>query len=231
MTGRQAFAAGFRDILPFLLGTIPFGLIAGVSGIGIGMQFTEVVFMSGFLYAGASQLAAYSLMSTGAAVWVIVLTIAMVNLRLVMYSASIAPWLREYGMASRLLMAGLMVDQSFALGVLRYAREAEGFPRRAYMLGMESTMWVTWMASCTIGALAGARLPAEWQLDFAVPLCFLAMLVPIVRTPPMLAAATVGGGLAVALSWLPYNLGLVIGAICGIYAGVLAEGMQGRRSS
>lgn len=229
MTAGKAFQTGVREILPFLLGTIPFGLIAGVSGIAIGMRFAEVVFMSGFLYAGASQLAAYSLMSTGAAVWVIVLTIAMVNLRLVMYSASIAPLLRGYGIGSRMLMAALMVDQSFALGVLRYPREAPDFPRRAHMLGMQSAMWLTWMTSCAIGALAGARLPAEWQLDFAVPLCFLAMLVPIIRTPPMLSAALVGGGLAMALGWLPYNLGLVLGAVCGIGAGVVAESVQARR--
>jgi len=226
---RKALFDGVRDMLPMVLGAVPFGLITGVSAIGVGMVPGDAVLMSGLVYAGAAQLAAFSLMGPGASIWVIVLTIAMVNLRFVMYSASIAPWLRRYGIASRLLVAYLMVDQAYALGVLKFRREDADFPRREYMLGMGVTMWLAWMAATAAGAILGAQLPPEWQLDFAVPLSFLALLVPVVRTRPMLVAALTGGSLALALAPLPYNLGLVVASLSGIAAGAVAERLLASR--
>ncbi len=206
-----------------LLGAVPFGMITGVSAVGAGMHPFDIVLMSALVFAGASQLAAISLMASGAATWAILLTVAMVNLRHVMYSLALAPWLQRYPVLSRLLVSFLMVDHSFAVTIVRYPQAGEGFPRIAYALGIGVPMWVTWVATTTVGAVLGAQLPAEWQLDFAVPLLFLALLVPAVTTRPLLVAAVVAGGLALALAALPYNLGLVVGSLAGIGAGVAAE--------
>ncbi|HLV13376.1 MAG TPA: AzlC family ABC transporter permease [Trueperaceae bacterium] len=229
---RRAFLEGLRDVLPMLLGAGPFGLITGVSAVGAGMHPFDIVLMSGLVFAGASQLAAISLMASGAAVWAILLTVAMVNLRHVMYSLALAPWLQRYGVLSRLLVSFLMVDHSFAVAILKYPRAGDDYPRVAYAVGIGVPMWLTWVATTAAGAVLGAQLPAEWQLDFAVPLLFLALLVPAVTTRPLLVAAVVAGALALALAGLPYNLGLVVGSLAGIAAGAASESLtarQGRR--
>ncbi len=217
-------------MLPLLLGAAPFGMITGVSAVGAGMHPLDIILMSALVFAGASQLAAISLMASGAATWAILLTVAMVNLRHVMYSLALAPWLQRYGFLSRLLVSFLMVDHSFAITILRYPREGEDFPRLAYALGIGVPVWIVWLAATAIGAVLGAQLPAAWQLDFAVPLLFLALLVPAVTTRPVLATAVVAGALALALRPLPYNLGLVVASLAGIAAGTLAEKLLAGRA-
>lgn len=213
-----------------LIGAVPFGLITGVSAVGAGMHPVDIILMSAFVFAGSSQLAAISLIASGAAVWAIVLTVAMVNLRHVMYSLSLSPWLQRYSVVKRLLVAFLMVDQSFAMTVLRYPRESEDYPRFHYALGIGVPMWVMWVGTTAVGAILGAQLPPAWQLDFAVPLLFLALLVPAITSRPMLVAAVIAGVLAVALAPLPYNFGLIIGSVAGIAAGAAAESLGPRRS-
>lgn len=220
---RRAFLDGFREVLPILVGLVPFGLITGVSSVGAGMTPFEAVVMSALVFAGAAQLAAISLIGTGGAVWAAVLTVAIVNLRHLMYSLALSPWLQRYGLASRLLVSFLMVDQSFALQVLKYPRAGEDYARVHYAVGNGLVTWAMWVGTTAVGAVVGAQIPPEWQLDFAVPLMFLGLLVPAVTTRPALLAALVGGTLATLLAPLPYNLGLIVGSLAGIAAGVVAE--------
>lgn len=205
-----------------VLGVAPFGLIVGVSAVGIGLSAVDAAVMSALMMAGAAQLAAISLLGSAAAPWTILLTVAVINLRHVMYSASLAPWLKRYGLGSRLLMSFVMVDQTYAMSMLRFRKEDAEFARRDYLLGIGLTMWANWVATTAIGALLGARVPAGWQLDFTIPLIFLALLVPQVNDRPTLVAAVTGGGLALVLGGLPYNLGLIVASLVGIAAGTIA---------
>jgi len=210
-----------------VLGVAPFGLIVGVSAVSIDMSVGAAVLMSALVVAGASQIAAISLLGAAAAPWTILLTVAVINLRHVMYSASLVAWLKRYGLFERLLMAFVMVDQTYAMSVLRFGEEDDDFPRRDYLLGVGFTMWTTWVSTTALGAVVGARVPESWQLDFTIPLVFLALLVPQVRTRPTLAAAVTGGGLALALAGLPYNLGLIVASVAGIAAGTVAGTVVG----
>jgi 4-azaleucine resistance transporter AzlC len=225
---RNVFLEGARDVSPMLFGAVPFGLITGVSAVSVGIGALDVTLMSATVFAGASQLAAISLLGTGAAAWVVLLTVFMINLRHVMYSASMVPYLGRYGFPARLLMAFLLIDQTYAFSILKFRREDEAFRRRDYLLGMGVTVWTVWVASTAVGAIVGAQVPPAWQLDFAIPLMFLALLMPLVQTRPALVAALTGGVLALLLAGLPFNLGLVIAALSGIAAGTVAEGALGR---
>lgn len=218
-----AARAGIRDIAPILLGLVPFGLITGVSGAAAGITAVDMVIMSALVYAGASQLAAVSLMGASAAPWVVLLTVGLINLRFLMYSASLAPWVQRYGPGARALMAYLLVDHTYALSVIRYAREDESFGRRDYYLAMGVVVWVQWSLMTALGAVLSAQLPPALHLDFAVPLSFLALLVPLVTTRPTLAAAVTGAALAIVLAPLPYSLGMVIATLVGVAAGTLTE--------
>ncbi|CAN5815341.1 AzlC family ABC transporter permease [soil metagenome] len=225
---RSTFVLGVRDGAPMLVGAIPFGLITGVSAVSVGIDPVAVVYMSATVFAGAAQIAAISLVGTGAAMWVVLLTTVMINLRHVMYSASLAPWLGRYTVGERLAMAFVLIDQTYALSILRYPKEGTAFSRRDYILGIGATTWLVWVGATAVGALLGAQVPAAWQLDFAIPLLFLALLVPALRSRPTLLAALTGGSTALALAGLPFNLGLVLAALTGIAAGALAESWQTR---
>ena len=227
----RTLSQGFKDALPMVLGVAPFGMIVGVSIVGIGLTAVDATLMSALVVAGAAQLAATALLGSGASVLTILLTVAVINLRHVMYSASLSPWLKRYGLGGRLLMSFVMVDQTYAMSMLRFENEGPDYARREYLLGVGLTMWANWVATTAIGALLGARLPATWQLDFTIPLVFLALLVPQIRSRPALFAALTGAGLALALAALPYNLGLIVGALGGIVAGTVAERALGRAAS
>lgn len=220
---RVSFFAGARDMAPLLLGAAPFGLITGASAVAAGLAPFDVTFMSMTVFAGAAQLAAIALIGTGAAAWVVLLTTVMINLRHVMYSAALAPAVRSYSLGARAAMGALLVDHAYALASLRFGRSDDKLNRRDYLLGLGLPLWVTWTGTTAAGAYLGAQVPPAWQLDFAVPLMFLALLIPSIRNRPGLVAALTGGGLALLLAGLPYNLGLVIGALAGISAGTAAE--------
>lgn len=230
-SSEQGFVEGVRDVAPMLLGVAPFGMITGVTAASVGLTPAEALGMSALVFAGASQLAGLALLGQGAGFWVIVATTFMINLRMAMYSASLAPWLRRLSAGTRLGMAYLMTDQAYAFSILRYPREDEHFPRRDYYLGVAVPLWILWMVATAAGVLLGAQIPPSWQLDFAIPLTFLALLAPAVRDRPSLVAALTGGGLALALQGLPYNLGLITGALAGIAAGTAADAVGAKRAA
>ncbi len=224
MTGlRPAARAGIRDLAPLVPGVLPFAMIAGFAGVDAGLPAFQSIAMSWIVFAGAAQLAALDLIARDGAFVVIVLTALVINARFLMYSASLAPYLREVGVRPKLGAAYLLTDQAFAVSVVRFAARDDGpADRLAYFLGGAMTMWVTWQVGTVVGALAGTGIPPEWSLDFAVPLVFVALVVPAIRTRPDGAAALVAAVVAVTAAGLPWNTGLLAGAGAGIVAGLAA---------
>lgn len=212
---------GAVDVLAVLPANVPFGLLVGIAAVDAGLDLVETLGMTVLFFAGVAQLAAIDLLGAAAPAAVVVLAAIVVNLRYVMYSASIAPFLEAEPRRWRWLLAYLLIDITYALSVNRY-REHPDRPRRWYYLGTAAPIWVVWTASVAAGVLVGARLPAAWRLDFAVPLLFLALLVPTLEDRPSLAAAAVAGAVATAGHDLPFDVGLVVGALSGVAAGLLA---------
>lgn len=224
-TRREVFLAGAIAVAPMLAVVAPFGMIAGLTAVGTGLSALQAVFMSATVFAGAAQLAALQLMSEGAIPAVILLTALTINLRMMMYSASLAPHFQHLGQRWRLLLAGLLVDQNYALSINRYNRTDSGFEPHGhwFFLGAGVVLWLTWQASTAVGVFLGAGIPRTWSLDFAVPLVFMVLLVPALRDRAHVAAAVVGGVVATLARGLPLHLGIVTGALSGIIAGYLFE--------
>lgn len=220
-TRREAAVAGGRAMLPLLLGVVPFGLVLGITAVDAGLSVVQVLGMSLFVFAGASQLAMVELLAADAGLSVVVATALIVNLRYLMYSASIAPRFRHYAARWKLVLSYLVTDQSYALAMARYERTTDGQPW--YFVGAAVTIWAAWQAATVAGATAGATARSIPSLGFAVPLTFTALLVPTVTDSPRLVAAVVGGGVAVAAGGLPNRLGLLVGALAGVAAGVLSN--------
>ncbi|GAA0298409.1 AzlC family ABC transporter permease [Halarchaeum salinum] len=218
---RDAFGRGARDALPLLLGIVPFGLVSGVAAVDAGFTFPQAMGFSVLVFAGASQLAALSLVEQHGAFLAAVATAVAVNLRSAMYSASIAPHFQQYATRWRAFLAYPLTDQSFALSVSAY-RDSDVDPGW-YYLGTASTLWVAWQVATAAGVLVGAGIPSSWGLGFTVPLVFLALLVPAIEDVPHAAAATVAAAVAVyGVGWR-FNAGLLVGALAGIVVGLVVE--------
>jgi 4-azaleucine resistance transporter AzlC len=207
---------GAKDVSPILLGVIPFGMIAGASAINAGFSTLQAMSMSVVIFAGASQLAAIDLLARGAAVPVVVLTVLVINLRFIMYSAALTPHFSHLPTRWKALVSYLLTDQAFVVAVNRYEAEPRMTGRRWYYLGTAMILWITWQFGTAAGVFLGTLVPASWELDFTVPLVFVALLVPTLDDRGNRVAALVAGGVALAGQGLPYNLGLILAAFAGI---------------
>ncbi len=224
---RSAFSAGVVRISPVILGIVPFGLIAGAAASEAGFGPVKAVGMSMIVFAGASQLAALELIVKDARLVVIVLTALVINSRMIMYSASLAPHLRGVGAPGRLGLAYLLTDQAYAVSITEYAERPSGLSDRvAFYLGTATPLWVVWQICTLIGVVLGASVPPEWSLDYAVPLVFLSLLVFALRDVPTVLAALVSALAAVLGADLPHQLALPVAAVTGILTGVTCERLR-----
>jgi branched chain amino acid efflux pump len=220
---RREFLAGCRDVAPLVIGLLPFGLVAGVAAVSAGMTPVEGMALSILSFSGIAQLVVCQLVAVDSPVAVTVAAAAVVGLRLVMYSAALAPHVAHLDRRWRALIAYFLTDQGFAMAVARFAAPGERAARHWYFVGTAAVLWASWQLAVLAGIAAGARVPPEWSLDFAVVLTFIALLVPVVRTRADLAAALVAGGVALAAAGMPYRLALVVASIAGIAAGLVLE--------
>jgi predicted branched-subunit amino acid permease len=220
---RAAFLDGLRDLAPLNLGTVPFGLIVGVAAASSRMGALAGWSTSPIIFGGSAQVVTIDLYDTGAAAIVIIATALVVNARHVMYSAVLAPWFRPFPNVWRYGLAYLMTDQLFATAVTRWQGNDDSTYHRWYFLGGGLCLWLPWQMASAAGAVLGAQVPAEWSLDFAIPMVFLVLLIMAVHDRPGVVAAVVGGGVALAARDVALNLGLVAATIAGIVAGLLAE--------
>ena len=220
---RTEFRAGLRASLPLLIAVGPFGIVTGVAMAAGGIPPLEAMAMSVLVYAGASMLAATQLIAEGAPALVVVLAAFIVNLRLLMYSASIRPYLAGESLGRRLVVSYALVDNPYALFIQRYGAHPEAAGKFDYFLGLSIPIWLCWQATVGAGLLVGAQLPAAWKLEFAAPLAFIAMSIPLLRDKPMVAAAVSAGATAVLAHGLPLRSGLALAAAVGIAIGLLTE--------
>lgn len=189
----------------------------------MGMSPGTTLGMSLLFYSGSAQMAALQLLRSDTFALVILLTALVINLRFLMYSASLAPHLHHLPRRWTWPLSYLLADQAYALSILRYSAGELKLFGHYFFAGSALSMWLTWQLSVIAGVCLGTGIPSSWSLDFAIPLVFLALLVPAIRNTACLCAAGVGGGVAVLAVDMPYNLGLVIAAVCGIATGLLVE--------
>jgi 4-azaleucine resistance transporter AzlC len=217
------FWAGVRAELPLLIGVFPFGLIYGALAIGAGIPPVAAQLMSSVVFAGSSQFAAAQLIHDSAPALVIVITIAIINLRHMLYSASVAPYIRDLPGRWKGLLAYLLTDEAYAPTIIHYQKDGAASAGQWFFLGAGLALWTTWQISTALGIFLGAALPASWPLDFALPLTFIAMVVPALKDRPMAAAALSSGLVALLASSLPYKLGFIVAALVGIAVGMILE--------
>jgi len=226
----QDFFAGARAALPILLGVVPFAMISGAAAVKVGLTPFEAVGISFIVFAGASQLAVFQLMSAGSPWLIMLLTAWVINLRFTMYSATLAPYLQRLPTWQKAPLAYMLSDQAFGVSMGRFVSD-ESVSRRWFYFGAALTVWTTWQVSAVTGAMLGKLIPDSWGFDFAFPLSFMALMFGALRDRPSVIAALTGGTMAVLAKGLPHNLGLVLASLLGIAAGYLAETIKARRKA
>src|SRR5919106_3097860 len=219
----KQFWAGVRAEIPLLIGVFPFGMIYGALALNAGLPAPAAQMMSSIVFAGSSQFITTQLVREATPGLIIVLTIAVVNLRHMLYSASLAPYLAALSTRWKTLLSYLLTDEAYAPTVIRY--EKEGITRYGhwFLLGAGLALWTTWQFSTALGIFLGTAIPESWSLDFALPLTFIAMVVPVLKNRPAIAAAISAGIVALAAFSLPYKLGLILAALVGITVGTFLE--------
>ncbi len=222
---KAAYWQGFRAGSPFILVVAPFALLFGVVATEAGLNIAEVMGMAILVIAGAAQFAALAQMGENAPTYLVLATALAVNLRMALYSASITPHMGGLSLPKRVLVAYLLVDQSYAVSVQKF-EETPKMPlnqKLAFYLGVMTPIAPLWYGFSLVGALVGQAIPPEYALDFAVPITFLAITGPMMRTPAHLAAAFVSVVASLLLAFLPYNLWLLIAAALAMMTGAQVE--------
>ncbi|EAQ04448.1 AzlC family protein [Pseudooceanicola batsensis HTCC2597] len=224
-TPSSAYWRGVRDGLPFLLVIGPFSLLFGVVATEAGLNVLEALAFSVVVIAGAAQFAALQLLQDNAPTLIVILSALAINLRMAMYSASLTTHLGAAPLWQRALVAYFTVDQSFALATATFEKERDWSlaQKVAYFFGCVTPICPMWYVLTVVGALIGNTIPPEFALDFALPITFIAMIAPMLRTVPHLAAAGVAVTMSLVLAGLPLNLGLLASALLGMIAGAQAE--------
>jgi 4-azaleucine resistance transporter AzlC len=217
---RQALLAGARACIPLAPGVMLFGMVCGAAAAGVGLTPGQSFALSWLVFAGSSQIVATQLFAAGAPGWVIVLTGWVVNLRFMMYSATLAQHFRGTSRVERWLAGYLLTDQAFAVTLARVLDGRKDIPW--FFLGIAATLWLFWQVASLAGIFLGALVPASWSIDFVVALTFIGVLAPLLRDRAM-AAAAVSGGLTSVYLVLPLKLNLMAAALIGAAVGIALE--------
>lgn len=227
---KKDFLAGFKDQLPLIVGVIPFGLVFGAYAISAGISTIETVSLSVLINAGSSQIAAIGLLTNGADPLIIIFSIALINLRFMLYSATWSGWMQGIRKPWKILLSYWLTDATFVLVVNRYRYHAS--PENLwYALGVGFGQWSAWIGSCVVGALLGTIVPASLSLEFALPLLFISLIMGHLINLPMVVAALVSGSVALLFINLPNNLGLLLSILVGILVGLRVEQWDTKRKN
>ena len=208
-----AFREGMRDVSPQSPGIAAWGLMTGVAMVKSGMSVFEAVAMTLTVFAGSSQLAAIPLIVAGAPAWVILATGFCVNLRFVVFSLHLRPFLMHLPLWQRLVHGYMTADISYVLFTRKYHHpghsQAEKLEQEAYLAGNDFLNWLSWMGASLIGIALANMIPTAWGLGFAGILCLLGVQCSLASSRMRILSAAVAGAAAVVAYALPLKLNIV----------------------
>lgn len=224
-TRRAEFQGGVRATLPLLVGVAPFGVIFGAVAVANGISPAGALAMSLFVFAGSAQFIAAGLVAAGTGVALIILTTFIVNVRHSLYAATLAPHFAGLPQRWLIPLGFLLTDETFVVVAQRFSRDDKSPYLHWYYLGSASCIYVNWQICTVIGLLTGQRLTdlQSWGLEFALPLTFIAMLIPLLRSRPLILCAATAAVASIIFRHLPHGFGLIAAVLAGVGVGILVE--------
>lgn len=222
---RQNFLEGFADVRAALIASSVWGLVTGVAMVKSGLSESMATLMTVLVFAGSAQLTSLPLIASGEPVWLIFMAAMVVNIRFVIFGAALQPYFRHLPWKQRLALGYVSSDITFVVFMGRHGETQGGVTpgQLWYYLGLVIPGWLSWNLFSLLGVYLGAFVPASWSLDFAAILALMAIIIPLVRTRPMLMCLLVAGFIAWVGQLLPLRMGLVGAVIGGVLAGVFTD--------
>jgi len=209
-----AFRVGAMDLLPAAPGIAAWGLMTGVAMVQSGLSTFEALLMSLIVFAGSSQLAAVPLMLAGAPMWVILATAFCVNLRFVVFSAHLRPYVMHLPLGRRLISGYFTADLTYVMFIKRYPQTstdpAQIQAQQAYLAGNCLVNWLSWVCFSLLGVALAHVIPPRWGLGFAGNLALLGILCSLASSRLRVVAAAAAGAAAVAAYALPLKLNILV---------------------
>jgi predicted branched-subunit amino acid permease len=225
------FAKGARELAPQALGIAAWGLVTGVAMVKSGMSVFECVVMTLVVFAGSSQLAAIPLIIAGAPAWVILATGFCVNLRFVVFSLHLRPYLIHLPLWRRLGHGYMTADVSYVLFIKRFAQPGtspqDRLAQEAYLAGNDGLNWFSWVTCSLLGITLANGIPPAWGLGFAGILCLLGILCSLASTRMRVLSGLVAGAAGVTAYALPLKLNIVVAIAAAVILCLTVERVRG----
>jgi len=214
-----------RDTFPLVVGAIPFGIIFGAVAVTTGFSAWGTMGLSALVFAGSAQFIAIGLVAQGVPSGFVLLTTFVVNLRHALYAASLGVYMKHLPQKWLAPLGFCLTDETYAVAARRYASKDTSPYKHWYYLGSAVLMYTNWQICTLIGVVTGQQLRSlgDLGLDYAMVVTFIGIVIPFVTTRPMFLCAVVAGVVAILTMDVPNKMGLMVAAICGIVAGVIAE--------
>ncbi len=222
---RRAFLFGLHEATAALVAVATWGFVTGIAMVKSGLSEGMATLMTLVVYAGSAQLTALPLIAAKVPLWLVFAAGTIVNLRFIIFAAALHPYFRQLSWQRRLLLGLLTGDIVFVLFMARFgsSRRIGTAQQFWYYMGIAGPGWFIWNACSIAGIYTGALIPESWSLDYAAVLALLAIIIPLVKSRPMVLCLLVAGGVAWFGQALPLRLGLLAAAVAGVVAGVLGE--------
>ena len=221
------FRAGVRDMASVAPGIAAWGLMTGVAMVKSGMSLFEAVLMGVVVFAGSSQLAALPLIVGGAPMWVILATSFCVNLRFMVFSAHLRPYVMHQGIWRRMASGYVMADLNYVLFTRRFAHPATEAAairaQEAYWAGNCGTGWVSWVGASLLGIALANAIPLSWGLGFAGILALLGIMCSLATTRLRVVSAAIAGAVAIASFAFPLKLNILVAIAAAVATCLMLE--------
>ena len=219
----QIFKQGVLQELPLQLGVFPFGIIYGVMAIESGLTFLQALLMSSIIFGGASQIAFVQLLSNSTPYGVIVTTVGAINSRHLLYSISMVEYLNKLSLGWRVMLAYLLTDEAYAVSIRKFINQSDNSILHYHLLGSGITLFISWQISTLFGVWLGNDLPEFLDLQFIIPLTFIAIIIPMIKSKSTLITVISSGISALIFKNLDINFWIVLSGLTGILAGIASS--------
>ncbi len=219
----DGWAEGLRLAFPVVVGYIPVGFAFGVLAQKFGLSTFNALAMSVLVYAGSSQYIAIGLLAASAPWLSVVFTTFVVNLRMMLMSAALSPFLHGWSKPELALFAQQLTDETFAVHATQFAAAP---PEKRTVFAINMASQASWVLGTWLGLLGGQLVPnvEQFGLDYALPALFIALLLMQIKSRVQVAVAIATGLLSVGLLLLGMDQwNVIVAALIGATAGVVME--------
>jgi len=223
VASRPEWLIGVTRAVPIVMGYVSIGVAFGVLAQKAGLSALNTVLMSLLVYAGSSQLIAVGLFAASAPALSVILTTFVVNLRHILMSAALSPYLKRWSKPELAAFAYQLTDETFAI---HSARFASGLPSKAQIFAANVTAQAAWICGSWLGVVLGQAITdvKPLGLDYVLPAMFIALMVLQIKDRVQVGVALATGALSVGLLLAGVSRwNVIVATLIGATIGVVFE--------